>query len=31
MTNKRAGQGNDEDQGPRSEYEDAVERREALY
>jgi hypothetical protein len=31
MTNKRAGQDNDEDQGRWSEYEDAVERREALY
>jgi hypothetical protein len=31
MTNKPAGQDNDEDQGRWSEYEDAVERREALY
>jgi hypothetical protein len=31
MTNKRAGQDNDEDQGRWSEYDDAIERREALY
>jgi hypothetical protein len=31
MTNKRAGHDNDEDQGRWSEYEDAIERQEALY
>ena len=31
MTNKPAGRDNDEDQGRWSEYQDAVERREALY
>jgi hypothetical protein len=31
MTNKRAGQDNDEDQERWSEYDDAIERREALY